>query len=221
MRFHRFAIGLTCALLAMTMAHTDASAGGVYKIIGPDGKISFSDKPPADAATSDKIDVIRTQTVPLSSQPSNNAGAAAKPAAVTPSINNQATAKDPNPAVEKAIIGVLGYEDLVKQTETLCARTLPTSSQKYSGAAEGWRSRNGALVNQAHQTLADKFTEPQRQLIESGIRAKNNAALQSVTAASTASKISWCDNSSDAIKEGTMDVFNKANLSAPLLKTKS
>jgi hypothetical protein len=233
MRSHSFALILPCALLALTIAHPDANAG-VYKIVGPDGKVSFSDKPPPDAATTDKIDVIRTQTAPLSSAIANSTSAASpsgsntapkgnakSPLPSKESSSNIAIASYPDSAIEKAIIGVLGYEDLVRQTETLCVRTLPSSSQKYSGAADGWRSRNAALVTQARQALAAQFSSAQRQTIESGVRIKNNASLAPVDAAPTASRISWCDSSTDAIRGGTMDVHNKTNLSAPLLKTGS
>jgi hypothetical protein len=218
----------------MTIVHAGASAAGVYKIIGPDGKVSFSDKPPADAATTDKLDVVRTPTEPLSARAANDASVVSAPevkatqknaakqaVAVDESQRRFATAADPDPATEKAIIGVLGYEDLVRQTETLCVHTLPTSYERYSGAADGWRSRNAALVAQAHQVLAEQYSSPQRQTIESGIRAKNNASLMPVTSAPTASKINWCDSSSDAIKSGTMDVYNKSTLSTPLVKTRS
>ena len=38
------------ALLLMTLACAGAQAqGGVYRNVGPDGKVTFSDRPPADA----------------------------------------------------------------------------------------------------------------------------------------------------------------------------
>jgi glutaredoxin len=43
---------LTAPLLAsllMTLACASAQAQGVYRIVGPDGKVTFSDRPPADA----------------------------------------------------------------------------------------------------------------------------------------------------------------------------
>jgi len=43
---------LTAPLLAsllMTLACASANAQGVYRIVGPDGKVTFSDRPPADA----------------------------------------------------------------------------------------------------------------------------------------------------------------------------
>ena len=44
---------LTAPLLAsllMTLACASAQAQGVYRIVGPDGKVTFSDRPPADGA---------------------------------------------------------------------------------------------------------------------------------------------------------------------------
>ena len=37
------------ASLLMTLACASAQAQGVYRIVGPDGKVTFSDRPPADA----------------------------------------------------------------------------------------------------------------------------------------------------------------------------
>ena len=36
--------------LLMTLACASAQAQGVYRIVGPDGKVTFSDRPPADGA---------------------------------------------------------------------------------------------------------------------------------------------------------------------------
>ncbi len=40
------------ATLLMVLTGTSVQAQGVYRIVGPDGKVSFSDRPPADAKTS-------------------------------------------------------------------------------------------------------------------------------------------------------------------------
>ena len=41
--------GPLLATLLMTLACAGAQAQGVYRIVGPDGKVTFSDRPPADA----------------------------------------------------------------------------------------------------------------------------------------------------------------------------
>lgn len=57
-------VGL-CALFSLT-----AQAQGVYRIVGPDGKVTFSDRPPPDA---------KATPAPSVNMPANNAGGGALP----------------------------------------------------------------------------------------------------------------------------------------------
>lgn len=224
---------LTMAVMASADCQT------VYKSIGPDGKPVYSDRPPDSAET--KYDVMRggafnqspaAPAASAASAPSTPPADAvetqphrirqakkairANPPADTAPVEQPAAAKA-DLAVEKAVIGVLGMEDLVQRTETLCVGTLPTSYKRYSGAASGWKQRNGALVSQARNVLAQAFSAIDRQKIEFGIRAMNEKQLGPVIAAPMASKIKWCDNSSDEINSGVTDVHNRPNLSVPLM----
>ena len=121
-----------------------------------------------------------------------------------------------DPSVEKAVIGVLGLEDVVRQMEALCTRTLPTSMKRYGGAADGWKQRNGVIVTRARKVLADAFNPTTRNMIEVGIKTRNENTLAPVNSAPAAKRIEWCDKSSDDIARGVMDAFNKDKLSQPL-----
>jgi len=46
---HKPLLAPLLASLLMTLACASAQAQGVYRIVGPDGKVTFSDRPPADA----------------------------------------------------------------------------------------------------------------------------------------------------------------------------
>lgn len=46
---HKPKLAPLLASLLMTLAGASAHAQGVYRIVGPDGKVTFSDRPPADA----------------------------------------------------------------------------------------------------------------------------------------------------------------------------
>lgn len=46
---HKPLLAPLLATLLMTLAGASAQAQGVYRIVGPDGKVTFSDRPPADA----------------------------------------------------------------------------------------------------------------------------------------------------------------------------
>jgi Domain of unknown function (DUF4124) len=225
-----------------------AIAQTVYKTIGPDGKVVYTDQPPTDSKS--KQSTLNVPTTWAASPPASTKDAAAastkstaeatstgysgaKKATRTDAVaggtalgagavttNSVATAPPKpatDPAIEKAIIGVLGMEEMMKQSVAICLRTLPTSMMKYSRAADGWRDRNDALVAQSRRALASAFDGPQRQQIEQGIQAKNQQLLAPVFDAPTASRIKWCDNSVNEISNGALDVHNRPMLSAPLM----
>jgi hypothetical protein len=219
-------------VLAMT-ATCGTFAQPVYKTIGPDGKTVYSDKPPDSANT--KTTVINAPVQP--SQTSATTDAARRPpdapVAATGITARKATAKKAqrpeaprneapaelalDPAVDKAMVGVMGMEDLVRQTEDLCLRTLPTSFKRYNTAAANWKQRNAAVVAQQRRVLSEAFDASKRQLIEAAVKAGNQKNLAPILNAPTFSKIKWCDQSSDEINSGVMDVHNKPNLASPLL----
>ena len=49
MNMHKPMTAPLLASLLMTLACASVQAQGVYRIVGPDGKVTFSDRPPADA----------------------------------------------------------------------------------------------------------------------------------------------------------------------------
>lgn len=225
-------------IFLMTMAvMASADCQTVYKSIAPDGKPIYSDRPPDNAET--KYDVMRGGA--FNQSPASPAASVASPPpadavetaphrirqakkairANTPAEKTQDEQQPAAPkadlALEKAVIGVLGMEDLVQRTETLCVGALPTSYKRYSGAANAWKQRNGVLVSQAHSVLAQAFSAIDRQKIEIGVRATNEKQFAPVVASPMASKIKWCDNSSDEMNSGVTDVYNRPNLSAPLM----
>ncbi|TXG80513.1 MAG: DUF4124 domain-containing protein [Rhodocyclaceae bacterium] len=214
-------IAFTTALAAILILALNAAAHaqGVYKSIGPDGKVTYSDQPPSDRAT--RMDGSVAPAAPPGSsatEPAASRGTGAKkaiagsrpPAEATPAI------QPVDPALESAIIGVLGYEDLVMRAEQICTRVLPTSYQRYGSAADSWKARNGSLVAQARRALTDTANATARQLIEVGIRNKNAGLLAQVEAAPAASKITWCDRSFDEIAKGVMDAHNNPKFMTPL-----
>lgn len=190
----------------------------VYKTVGPDGKITFSDEPPATGKTT-ALDGYgppppktptpdpRTKAADLARQAQERYEAKqARQAAVPAPAAATATALDP--ALGEAVIGVLGFEDIVKQTEKLCMETLPTSFKKYGGAADDWRQRNAAALQQQRAVSAQALTAAQRYTIESTVKAKNAEQLAPVLKAPTLSKIKWCDQSVEEMNRGALD-FSK------------
>ena len=220
--------------LVLIVACVSAHAKNIYKTVGPDGKITYSDHPPDDGSA--QSNVVHTSTEPAldaaQAGPVDTPRAArsmgAKKAIATDRDSNASTApsatsgnKALEPALEAAVIGVLGIEDIVKHTEALCLKTLPTSFRKYSDATADWQRRNAAIVTRAHQLIAKNFDATYgpgtEQRLNEAIRTKNTGMFEPIAAASMASRIQWCDRSAHEMTSGAMDVYDKPKLSEPLL----
>lgn len=196
-------------------------AQAIYKVVGPDGKVVFSDKPPADA--SGDVSVIEGGFERKQSAPEAPAAVVTPPA---PRVTKQASVAQPqpqpvqmviDPALVGAVFGVMGFEDLVMQTERICIQTLPTSMTRYSGATQVWRQRNASVLVRYQQVLAKAITPTHRKQLEAEVKARNEKSLSPVVKAPAASRISWCDKSGDLIGKGDMDVHNKPALAGPLM----
>lgn len=215
---------ITSAMLLVIA--TTAHAQGVYKTVGPDGKVIYTDTPPGGerAYSSPKAPAPSAKAptgpsarasdagVPERAAYSKKAGRA-EPAGAAPAPAASPNAQE-SKALERAVIGVLGLEDLVLRTEKLCNQTLPTSMGKYSGAVDGWKQRNGGAASKARTVLADAFTSAERQLIETGLRFRNESTLTQVAQASAHQRIQWCDQSAGEINAGKLDP--KGNLTGPI-----
>jgi hypothetical protein len=208
----------------------NVAAQAVYKTIGPDGKVIYSDHPPVDSKTQStilngpkaalevKADKGAAPESDLKSKAAKTAtrkpvGADSAQSAAVPAVNND--------VLEGAIIGVMGMESLVLQTEGACVNAFPASMKRYTGAATGWRERNAGLIAQQRRLLATVFDADKRRLIVMGIKNKNDSAFVPFKTANMASKIKWCDQSMKEIENGAMDVFNNPKLGPPIMNYKA
>ena len=224
---------LLIVTLVLIFATVSAQAKNIYKTVGPDGKITYSDHPPDDSSS--KSDVVHSTPNPTpatdskpavdearvdsGSEPKAARALGAKKAiAVKPAANAPMSAAAPadktiDPALEGAVIGVLGIEDIVKHTEELCIKTLPTSFRKYSDASTDWQRRNAAIVTRAHQLVSKNFDATYgagtEQRLKDAIRTKNTGMFEPIASAPMASRIKWCDRSADEMSNGAMDVYDK------------
>lgn len=121
-----------------------------------------------------------------------------------------------DPAVESAAIAVLTMEDLVRQTESICMKSRPTSTTRYQAAVDAWRARNGTMASQARRALDQPVHEMTLGTVQEAIKARNERTLSPVNAASATARTTWCDRSMVELTAGKLDVFLKPELSGPL-----
>ncbi|MFP5430501.1 MAG: hypothetical protein ACLGHE_05915 [Gammaproteobacteria bacterium] len=212
---------LSAALLLATPA---AMAQAIYKVVGPDGKVTFSDRPADGDAR--KVDVLvppapREEATGAASTVSPAARAAeayrAKraAAAVTPPATPAPAAMSPELA--QAIVGAMGLEDLVAQSERLCIQTLPTSFKRYNAAASDWGRRNLPALART-RSLVQTMTSDQRVGLTALVKQQTASALAVVEKASMHARIKWCDQSVGEINEGKLDVANKPAVWGALMR---
>lgn len=212
------------------------AAAQVYKIVGPDGKITYSDRPPIEASAS--VQMIKAGgPVPVADRPaaadvaaSGAANAADRAAAAGGRAAKHAIRSEPgggSPAEDNnarrmriqllnGLQVVLGNMALVDQTIALCGSTLPTSAKKYDAAASLWKSRNGDVVNRANAVLSSALSGAERAELDMVARQRTDAMLQVVKAADTQRRIAWCDKSAGEMSSGAMDLARMSGVDAVL-----
>jgi len=100
----RLACALALVLVAAAFAAPPAGAQQLYKYVGPDGKVQYSDRPPADGRKAEKVTGSRVSSVgPGSAAAPGNGDAAAKSGGPkTPAEQEQAFRQRQLEAAEKA-----------------------------------------------------------------------------------------------------------------------
>jgi len=179
-----------CAALVLWALVADAQAQRIYKRIGPDGTVTFTDEPPLGQAR---------QSAPARSP---------RRARAIPPIA---------PALEKSVLVLMGYESIVTEFQEACLATLSTSFEKYDGAAQKWKERHSELLVRYLAVLKDFYTAAEQEGLRSGARNRTRDMMASFYSAPAAAKAKWCDENADAIDAGSVDMVGKEQYTRPLL----
>jgi len=179
-----------CAALVLGALAADAQAQRIYKRIGPDGTVTFTDEPPPGQARQ--------------SAPPRSPG---KPPPMPPIA----------PALEKSVLVLMGYESIVTEFQEACLATLSTSFEKYDGAAQRWRERHSEVLVHYLAVLKDFYTPAEQEGLRSGARNRTRDMMASFYSAPAAAKARWCDENADAIDAGSVDMVGKEQYTRPLL----
>lgn len=211
-----------------------SDAGAVmYKSVGPDGKVTFSDRPPAgetgqlsimgsagfkpadvgrasSATASASVDNAKVADVMARSKAEAKARAAAKP-------HYEPTSPDragrPSPELAEALSKAMGNASLARQTRELCIATLPTSFARYQGSYDKWAARHSAVLADIERVLTSM---PGRSDVEHAVDDRVGAIMKPVTAAPMYSRIKWCDKSFAELDSGALDFASRDAITKPL-----
>ena len=205
-----------------------APAQTIYRVVGPDGKVTFTDRPPGNAEAAQQQQTAKPAPAPETRPMPQPAASATEPATAKKANAAKATLADrpaaapaePKPVDEallRALVAVLFQETLVRKSEELCISTLPTSMKRYGDAADGWRQRNAVWLDKAQKQMLNLGPEFQR-VVKTRVDDDISKLLKPVNDASMHQRIKWCDQTAQDLPKGTLDLGGKSMVTGPLSK---
>lgn len=205
----RSALALGVLTLLLCLGGAAHAQRTIYKSVGPDGSITFTDRPPpGQQPPAAKAPLVITPAPAASGAQSagSTAKKATRKAAEPPAAAASAPTPQLDPAMEKAALALLSLESIISEFVELCTATLPTSSKTYLGAADQWRQRHSGLMARQQAVLRDHFSPAEQAGVRSGAKNKTRGMMAPVFAAATARKIKWCDDNAVEIATGKVDL---------------
>lgn len=175
----------------------------LYKSVGPDGKIIFSDKPPIHESA--KLSVMKGYTlrsIDMSRQPSSASEA-------TPRVKRETRPGGPAPVVppeiEAAMLTVMGLVALERKFEHFCASN-SAAARAFAAATSGWRQRNAAYVEQQKRLLMEVMSPQKRaELLEREAQSLRGS-LAKVQTRTPGARIEWCESTAAQLNGGQGDL---------------
>ena len=193
---------MLAALLAAGAAEPVAGPSPTYRIVGPDGKVTFSDRKPTDPQLKAR-ELGKIVTAPLlapGSEPFDLRPSTTSPPARPPNGDGLTPAVDVSgkpfpPGLPDAILVVVVHQFFVQSLVETCSRLRPALTDRYQGGVRNWRDRNAEILSKSNHISFTRFTAEQRDTLRATGRTRL-AQLMPPPGATEADKALWCDRMS-------------------------
>jgi hypothetical protein len=220
MRYEMSRLGQSIMLikkLSLLLLFSAASAAGyaqqMYKTVGPDGKITFSDRPDIKADT--KVSVMRRYSLhsidPVASKPGTDAKAAPR----TPAKN--AGAPVITPEIEDAMLTVMGLSEFGRRFDGFCSDT-PQLARAFATANYDWKKRNAAAVEQQKQLLNQVLSPAKRSNLIDREQQLSADEVGKAAAREPAARKEWCEGVIAELNSGRSDIDKPAMMALPIVQ---
>ena len=195
--------------------------GPTYRIIGPDGKVTYSDRMPTDPQVRTR-ELGRTVTAPLlapSTAPFDLRPATAAPPPARP-VGGDAPAVDVSgkpfpPGLPEAVLDVLVHQFFMQTLTETCDRLRPAFAERYHGGVRNWRDRNADILAKSNHISFARFTGEQRDTLRATARVRM-AQLLPAADASAEDRMAWCDRMSTDLARRQFELVGDMRV-APIL----
>ena len=197
-RLQRLLPAAICAALAGAGTMVPAAAQ-TYRIVGPDGKVTFSDRKPTDPQlkTRELGKIVAAPLLPQSNEPFDLRPATRLPPPRPAGTEGFAPTGDISgrpfpPGLPDAILDVVVHQFFVQTLVETCARVHPANTERYQASVLNWRDRNSDILARSNRIAFTRFTAEQRDTLRATGRMRL-AQLMPPPNAAAADKDQWCD----------------------------
>lgn len=197
-------------------------AAQTYRIVGPDGKVTFSDRKPTDPQlkTRELGKLVAAPLLAQSKEPFDLHPATTPPPPRPPGAEGVAPAVDISgrpftPGLPDAILDVVVHQFFVQTLVETCSRGHPASSERYQASVRYWRDRNADILARSNHIAFTRFTAEQRDTLRATGRARL-AQLVPPPDAAAADKDRWCDRMNTDLARRQFELVGDLRL-APII----
>ncbi len=149
--------------LSLLLAAQFCTAGELFRIVGPDGKVRYSDRPP------DKAESVKTVKVP---------GIASKSSG--------------DYTISEAVGRVIGMEGTIQGLTRFCGKHVPKSSPAVREARDAWLVRNFNLFQQGNKVVRDLMSVSELQRFAMSMENEGDRLARVASQATPETKATWC-----------------------------
>lgn len=206
---------------AAAAATPGALAQQMYKVVGPDGKVTFSDRPVLQ--TPGKVSVMHSFTLrPYVTQrtPAELAAAEAakKTAADAVVANPTALPVAPvlTPEVEDAVVTVMGQVEFARRFYNFCNSSL-SGAKTFTAATRAWSQRNAVPIHHQKRLLMEVVSPAKRDELLGKVALMLKEEGAKVAARTPQERQAWCDGAVAELNSGKADIVQSAMMAVPII----
>ena len=189
-----------------------ALAQQMYKSVGPDGKITFTDRPAVDSSV--KLSVMKSNTLRALPPPVRKPELAARRRDPSPAVED---AVEITPEIEEAMISVMGLADFGRRFESFCDDT-PADAKAFTSAHYEWKKRNAAAIDQQKRLLTEVVSPVKRAYLVERQQALLSDEIGKAAARTPAVRKEWCEGVIAELNSGRSDIDKPAMMAVPIVR---
>lgn len=202
--------------LCLAVAH-GALAQQMYKVIGADGKVTYSDRPQTDEKS--KLSVMQSYTLRPVKPPKSAVDKTAIAKAKRDAANAQPAVVVP-PEIEDVMVTIMGLSAFGGRFEFFCSDN-EVDGRAFSAATLAWKQRNLLAIEQQRRLLMLVVSPARRAELMSREEKLLAEEIAKVSGRTSAGRKEWCDGVVAELNSGRSDIVNPVMMAIPITPYKA